>query len=205
MPQACKQCGTIGGTIAGALCPACLMRLATMPVSRVPDFDIETLLGSGTGTTYLARATDGALLTVKKLTGHSDAALDALADALRAVEHPHLARTLAIDDDMEGTVSLIRAYVPGVAFERWIAGASPEARVEARQAGEDALARLHDAGLAHGHITATNIVFGPGSRAMLLDAGAIQVRNALGSLPFDTAAVRNQDVTALGGLFTARM
>ena len=201
MPQACKQCGTIGGTIAGALCPACLMRLATMPESRVPDFEIETLLGSGTGTTYLARAADGSLLTVKRLTGSGDAALGSLADALHAVDHPHLARTLAIDDDMEGTVSLIRAYVPGIAFERWLAGASSAARAEARQALADALARLHSAGLAHGHVTATNIVIGPGSRAKLLDAGArAAMCSARGETP-DLDAMRMDDVAQLDVLF----
>ena len=203
MAQACKQCGTVAGSIAGSLCPACLLRLATLPESRVPDFDIETLLGSGTGTTYLARATDGALLAVKKLGSapeRSDA-LDDLDDALRLVDHPHLARTIAIDVDVDGTVQLIRGYVAGRAFAEWHATATPDARASAREALAAALAHLHEAGLAHGHVTATNIVIGAGSRAILLDAGARPALSAVTRQALDMDGLRRDDIIQLQSVF----
>jgi hypothetical protein len=203
MPQACNQCGTAAVTMAGALCPACLMRLATMPESRVPDFAIETLLGSGTGTTYLARARDGSLLAVKQIgaAGERGDALGDLDDALRAADHPHLARTIALDVDDAGTVQLIRAFVPGRAFADWLSSAPEDARATARAAVASALAHLHDAGLAHGHIAAANIVIGAGGRAILMDAGARPALLTIKADSVDFEAMRQDDVERLGDLF----
>jgi hypothetical protein len=147
------------------------MRLATLPASRVPAFEIETLLGSGTGTTYLARADDGRLLAVKDLGAMPPSAVDAveaLGERLMGIDHPGTARLIALDID-DGKVRMIREYVPGRASSEW-----PD-REGIAAATRDVVAHLQEHGLVHGNLVPTNIVIGRGGRPIILDVGAALV------------------------------
>jgi hypothetical protein len=165
----------------------------------VPDFEIETLLGSGTGTTYLARAADGTLLGVKELGAmppDETGALDDLRDALLCFQHPNVARTIALDAGDDGVWRLMRAYVPGRAWDRADAGT----RRAARPVLEGAIAAIHDAGFAHGNLTAPNIVWGA-QGIVMLDAGARLARALAGHGGARIAAAQREDLAQLDALF----
>lgn len=201
MTHPCSRCGATAFQTGAMLCPSCLLRLAAVPQSRIPEFEIETLIGSGpTGTTYLARAADGAMLAVRKFV--TDApftpAIDGLSATLAAFRHPHVAPVYGVQPDEDG-MSLVREFVRGRPFADWAATASPGARAAALDALSAAVSALHGAGLPHGHITAANIVI-RGTEPVLLDAGAQLAWHALTGAQSDLEAMRGADLAALESL-----
>lgn len=206
-PLASARCSRCGATAAGAdaLCPACLLRLASLPQSRLPRYEIETLLGADdSGHTYLARAiATGALLAVKAF----DAAvadpetldyLESLSARLASVRHPGIARTHGIDVD-GGTPRLVRDYVKGRPFALWRQQAAAADVDGAIAAVREAVAALHEQGLAHGHVDAANVVVA-GGRPVLLDAGARLISAALSGRPPNVEALMRGDLSSLAGL-----
>lgn len=187
------------------MCPACLLRLASLPQSRLPRYEIETLLGAhASGSTYLARAArTGALLVVKTF----DAAvagpetldhLELLGARLASIRHPGIARTYGIDVDGD-TPRLVRDYIKGRPFELWKQGAAAPEVDQAIAAIRGAVAALHEHDLAHGHIDAANIVVAGGT-PVLLDAGARLISGVLCGKAPDVEAMLRDDLSSLAGL-----
>jgi serine/threonine protein kinase len=194
------------------MCPACLLRLATRAEARAPEYEIETLLGSGrSGTTYLAREADtGALLAVKLIPAREDSpdpwkVADAIRDRLIGFQHPSVASTHAVDVDDEGNVRLVRDYVTGKPLAGWVAQADAEARGRAWAAIAAAVEALDVARLFHGHIAAPNVVIAAGGRPVLVDLGAHMALRALhGASAGDTMAMTDRDgVEALREMLNA--
>lgn len=185
MQAACSRCGATRAATGAGPCPSCLLRLATRPEALAPEYEVETLLGSGrSGTTYLARDAAGALLAVKILTVRDDAqdapaVTDALRGALTSLRHPSVAKTHALDVDPEGNVRLVRDYVAGKPLAGWMAQADPASRRQAFETIAAALDAVHAAGLFHGHVAAPNVVIGAGARPVLVDVGAGMALRAL--------------------------
>ena len=201
MPHPCSRCGATSFQTGGAmLCPSCLLRLAALPESRIPEFEIETLLGSGErGTTYLARGAGGEMLAVRKLADVTlSPAADDLGAALAAFGHPHVAPVYGLQLEEDG-VSLVRQFVRGRPFADWAASASRSAREAAVATLASAVTALHAAGLPHGRITASNIVV-RGAGPVLLDAGALIAWLTLTGAPVDIPAMRDADLAALAAL-----
>jgi serine/threonine protein kinase len=202
VPQACSRCGTAAGRTGGGLCGACLLRLAEPPASRLPDFQIETLLGSGPfGTTYLGRAADGSLLAAKKIAGEFSlgSRLDEAGARLAACAHACLATFHGLAPDDDGVV-MVRGFVQGRPFREWISGAAAAERGHAFEQLLGAVDLLHARGLAHGHLAATNIVIARGNQVVLLDSGARLVADAVRGRESDVAAMRRNDLLSLAEL-----
>jgi len=209
MPPPCSRCGATTRAGADALCAACLLRLAALPEALAPDYEIETLLGSGpAGTTYLARdASGGALLAVKILTVRDEAqdapeVTDALRGALTSFRHPSVAKTHAVDVDADGNVRLVRDYIAGKPLAGWAAQADPASRRQAFETITAALDAVHAAGLFHGHVAATNIVIGASGRPVLVDVGAGMALRALEGVAVPVARMSGEDRGALQALRT---
>ena len=114
-------------------------------------------------------------------------ALGARLDALRAVRHEHLAEIvdvvplggLPLTDDgarsaplVAGRWAVLLAEVPGVNLAALLAARAPLADGEAVTLAvplAEALAALHDAGLAHGDVSPANVVVGLDGRPVLVD------------------------------------
>lgn len=209
MQTACSRCGATRASIGAGPCASCLLRLATLPEALAPEYEIETLLGSGrSGTTYLARDTaSGALLAVKILLLRDDAhdapaVAGAIRDALTSLQHPAIARTHAVDVDDDGNVRLVRDYVAGKPFAGWSAQADAAARVQAVDTIAGAIGAAHAAGLFHGHVDAANIVMASGGRPVLVDLGAHMALRALQGVPDAGGDIAAEDRAALAALRT---
>lgn len=207
MPAVCSRCGgTLGGSTHN-LCPGCLLRLAAVPEALAPEYEIETLLGSGrSGTTYLARAEGtGALLAVKILTLRDErhdgpAVTDAIRPVLTSFQHPGIARTHAVDVDEDGNVRLVRDYVAGKPLAGWIARADPDRRRQVFDAIAAALSDAHARGLFHGHVAASNVIIGTGGRPILVDLGAHAALRALQGVRVPDAGMAEDDRAGLEAL-----
>ncbi|MEX2270253.1 MAG: hypothetical protein WD690_02190 [Vicinamibacterales bacterium] len=152
--------------------------MATQPEALSPEYEIETLLGSGrSGTTYLARALGSAgLLTVKILVSRDERDIEDIAGALRPdlirFAHPGVARTHAVDLDAEGNLRIVRDYIRGRPLASWAETAAAAARQQAFDAIAAAVDAVHAGGLVHGNIAAANVIVAAGGRPMLVDLGA---------------------------------
>jgi len=203
MPAPCSRCGTSTAATAGALCPACLLRLAAMPESRIPAFEIEALLGTGAGTTHLARTGTGSLVAVTTLeapglSSSAAAALDDLSGRLREFRDRAVAPFHGIEIDGDA-VRLVRDYVRGRAFADWTASADAEAGDAARAVIAAALEAAHAQDLPHGHLVPANIVI-TGGRPVLLDLGTqIALAIVRGHAP-DLEALAHDDRARLAQL-----
>lgn len=206
MSQACSRCGTFSAAaMAAGLCPGCLLRLAALPESRTPDYEIETLLGEGIGTSYLARESGtGNLLAVKTLgaaaTPETIEALDDLRARLLSFRHPLVAPLLALEVDAEGSVRMIRAFVGGRPLDEWLEGATARAKTEARQELDDAIRQMHAAGLAHGHLVGTNILVTANGRFVITDHAARVVAGIVNETQSDPDPLRQDDLARLAAL-----
>lgn len=210
MQTPCSRCGGTLGSTGHGLCAACLLRLATMPEALAPEYEIETLLGSGrAGTTYLAREEGGgALLAVKILTLRDDrhdapAVTDAIRGDLTSFQHPGVARTHAVDVDAEGNARLVRDYITGKPLTAWMAHADAASRQQAFDAIASALAAAHAHGLFHGHVAASNIIIASGGRPVLVDLGAHMVLRALQGVSSAAADMARDDQAGLDALRSA--
>lgn len=204
---ASARCSRCGATSFGqdALCPACLLRLASLPHARVPLHEIETLLGAhDSGSTYLARAAGtGALLVVKTFDAvvtdpETLDAVETLGARLASFRHPGIARIHGIEADGDAA-RLVRDYVKGRPFELWKRQAAAPEVAGAIAAIRDAVAALHAQDLAHGHIDPANIVIAGGT-PVLLDAGALLISHRLAGRPSGVDALMRDDRSSLEGL-----
>ena len=206
-PLASAPCSRCGATAGGdqSLCPACLLRLASLPQSRVPQYEVETLLGAHDGaTTYLARAAGtGALLAVKAFdTVVTDPEtldrLEALGDRLASLRHPGVARTRGIEVDGD-RARLVRDYAGGRPFDLWRRQATAQQVEGAIAAIRDALGAIHQQDLAHGHLVPANIVVSDG-RPVLIDAGAQLVGAILAGGQPRVLQLKDDDLSRLARL-----
>jgi serine/threonine-protein kinase len=185
------------------------LRLAARPEALAPEYEIETLLGSGrAGTTYVARdSATGALLAVKILTVRDErhdgpSVTNAIRARLTAFQHPGIARTYAVDVDADGNVRLVRDYVSGKSLSTWRARADAASRREVLETIAGALEAVHASGLFHGHVVPSNIIIGPGGKPVLVDLGAHLALRALQGVP-PPADLAQEDRTALDAIRSA--
>lgn len=93
-----------------------------------------------------------------------------------AVDHPHLVRPLEVVDAAGTAPVLVLALAPGGSLAERLAAGGPlgTGRAAALLAPvADALAACHAAGLAHGDVSAANVLLGPdATSALLADLGA---------------------------------
>ena len=207
MQTPCNRCGgTIGATGHG-LCASCLLRLATLPEALAPDYEIETLLGSGpAGTAYLAREVGSGNMLVVKIIAKPDGIRDAEAAAfavgteLIGFRRPGIAVTHSVDLDPDGNLRIVRDYVPGRALSAWIARGNLSERQQVFDRLAAALAEAHAHGLAHGHLEAPNVIITAGSQPVIVDFGARAAQRALQALETMTDRMREEDRSALEAL-----
>lgn len=208
MQTPCSRCGGTLGAAGHGLCAACLLRLATMPEALAPEYEIETLLGSGrTGTTYLARAIGtGDMLAVKIVNMQDGADAHAIAGRLAAdllaFRHPHVAATHAVDVDADGNLRIVRDYVMGRSLPAWAgkAGAAERRRTFERLAA--AVAEVHARGLAHGHLDAPNVIITSDAQPVIVDFGAASALRQLRGAGTEPGEMAGADLTALEALRT---
>lgn len=207
MQTACSRCGGTRSETGDGLCASCLLRLATLPEARAPEYEIETLLGSGPAcTTYLARAADSGNMLVVKIFPRQDGMRDAeavgraIGTDLIGFRHPGIAFTHAVGVDSDGNLRLVRDYVPGRALPAWMARGNPSQRQHVFDRVAAALADAHAHGLAHGHLEASNIVISTDAQPVIVDFGARAALRALQGLDTNTARMREEDRSALEAL-----
>lgn len=207
MQTPCSRCGGTTGVTGHALCAACLLRLATLPEALAPDYEIETLLGSGpASTTYLARAADSGNMLVVKIFTRQDGMRDAeavgraIGTNLIGFRHPGIALTHAVGVDSDGNLRLVRDYVPGRALPAWIARGNPSQRRHVFDRVAAALADAHAHGLAHGHLEAPNIIITAAAQPVIVDFGSRAALRALQGLDGSADRMSVEDRGALEAL-----
>ncbi len=92
--------------------------------------------------------------------------------ALRGLRHPGLARVLAVHHLPGSQAAVVAQYVEGVDLGVLLSARGRLRRCEAASLLQDlgqALAHLHEQGLAHGDVSAANTVITPQGRAVLID------------------------------------
>ncbi|MCC2333508.1 hypothetical protein [Cellulomonas wangsupingiae] len=127
------------------------------------------------GSWWVARpddGTDGPWLEVLVADVPVDGALASRAGLLTGLDHPHLARVLAVEPLAPGRVALVCEHVPGPTLAAVRAARPPLADGEVVTVAvpvAQALAALHAAGLAHGAVGADRVVLRPGGMPVLVD------------------------------------
>jgi len=185
MAMHCPQCGT-DIPAAGSpmdLCPACLLSAAlSADPESCPYHIVAPIAESRTGTTYLAQPVRGrGIVALKIFAARGDvdevlARYDRLKPRLSGVNHPGVARLLDAGLTDDGLLYTASAFVPG-----WQLSAiddrpaiGHDARVEIARQLTSAVAAIHESGLAHLAIDASNVRVSTASgiRATLLGFGA---------------------------------
>ena len=139
---------------------------------------------------------DGPWLEVLVADVPVDATLAARAGLLTGLDHPHLARVLAVEPLGPGRVALVCEHVPGPTLAAVRAARPPLADGEVVTVAvpvAQALAELHTAGLAHGAVGADRVVLTPGGVPVLVD-----LRGALRGVGTATGDVHRLVATLLG-------
>ncbi|MGQ0617835.1 MAG: hypothetical protein ACT4PW_12735 [Acidimicrobiia bacterium] len=114
---------------------------------------------------------DGRLLAMKRARSAADEyRLAHEAEVLRGAGHPGVVEVVDCDRDESGTVQLVTVFAGPHSLDT----AAP--LTLGRAAGvmsalTDILADLHDAGLCHGRLDPTHVLFGPGGRPVLCGLG----------------------------------
>lgn len=127
------------------------------------------------GSWWLARPADGEdgpWLEVLVADVPVDGTLAARAGLLTALDHPHLARVLAVESLGPGRVALVCEHVPGPTLAAVRAARPPLADGEVVTVAvpvAEALAALHATGMAHGAVGADRVVLRPGGVPVLVD------------------------------------
>jgi len=127
------------------------------------------------GSWWVARPDDGAdgpWLEVLVADVPVDGALASRAGLLTGLDHPHLARVLAVEPLAPGRVALVCEHVPGPTLAAVRAARPPLGDGEVVTVAvpvAQALAALHAAGLAHGAVGADRVVLGPSGMPVLVD------------------------------------
>lgn len=151
------------------------------------------------GSWWLARPAegeDGPWLEVLVADVPVDAELATRAGLLTGLEHPHLARVLAVEPLDSGRVALVCEHVPGPTLAAVRAARPPLADGEVVTVAvpvAQALAALHAAGLAHGAVGADRVVVRPGGVPVLVD-----LRGALRGVGTPTGDVHRWVAALLG-------
>ncbi|WP_148234344.1 hypothetical protein [Cellulomonas flavigena] len=151
------------------------------------------------GSWWLARPVegeDGPWLEVLVADVPVDATLATRAGLLTGVEHPHLARVLAVEPLDAGRVALVCEHVPGPTLAAVRAARPPLADGEVVTVAvpvAQALAALHATGLAHGAVGADRVVVRPGGVPVLVD-----LRGSLRGLGTATGDVHRLVASLLG-------
>lgn len=149
------------------------------PSPGPPGYVLETALGRGAmGTVHRARRAGwaGRVVALKRVPrGGRDlaAALRSEAEALAALDHPHIVRILDLVPDGDG-VAIAMQYAPGGSLEALLCrrgrlGAGEVVAVAAPLA--DALASAHRRGLLHCDVKPANVVFTSDGEPLLCDFG----------------------------------
>jgi hypothetical protein len=182
------------------------MRLASAAAARVPAYEIETLLGNGPGgVTHLAQASYG-LLVVKTLGAVHElpSPAERLSASLSGFHHAGVATTVAIEHDPGGALRLVRDYVRGLAFDRWLASSSAPVRHDVARSLAATVAHIHGSGLAHGRIVAANVIIttsgGNSAAPVIVDLGAHLLRNLVAGEHAGLAAMAERDRMELQAL-----
>lgn len=150
------------------------------------------------GTWWVGRPVeeDGTWLEVLVADVPVDGPLSARAVLLTQLEHPHLARVLAVEPLDPGRVALVCEHVTGPTLAAVRAARPPLADGEVVTVAvpvAQALAELHAAGLAHGAVGADRVVLRPGGVPVLVD-----LRGALLGAGTATGDVHRLVATLLG-------
>ena len=145
----------------------------------VPGFDIDQRLGRGWGGELWSargRAT-GRPVLLRRLAVCDDVAthdrVRRAAARLVGLQHPHLVALRGVLS-VEGAVVLVHDHVPGVALDRVLAerGSLEEAEVVTLIVPlAQALAAVHAAGLVHGRVSPSSILFSDDGGPMFADTG----------------------------------
>lgn len=180
-----------------------------MHTAAPPPDDVTRLMrGHGTrvaspvgtdGSWWVARPADGEegpWLEVLVADVPVDGALAARAGLLTGLDHPHLARVLAVEPLEPGRVALVCEHVPGPTLAAVRAARPPLNDGEVVTAAvpvAQALTALHATGLAHGAVGADRVVLRPGGVPVLVD-----LRGALRGVGTATGDVHRLIATLLG-------
>ncbi|MBD7918237.1 hypothetical protein H9657_08100 [Cellulomonas sp. Sa3CUA2] len=143
-----------------------------------------------------AQDEDGPWLEVLVADVPVDGTLAARAGALTGLDHPHLARVLAVEPLAPGRVALVCEHVPGPTLAAVRAARPPLADGEVVTVAvpvAQALAALHTTGLAHGAVGADRVVVRPGGVPVLVD-----LRGALRGVGTATGDVHRLVAALLG-------
>ena len=186
MAMHCPQCGTdlpAAGSSPLDLCPKCLLSAAlSAGPDSCPYHIVAPIAESRTSTTYLAQPMRGRGVVALKIFRERDdvdavlARYARLKSAFARVTHPAIARLLEVGLTDEGLLYLATQFVPG-----WQLNAiddhksiGHDSRVEIARQLTSALAAVHEAGLAHLAVDASNVRVSTagGIRATLLGFGA---------------------------------
>ena len=148
--------------------------------------DVETVLAQvgfrpvdTAGEGWLAVALDGSdqRLELRVVPAVLDELLAARVARLRALRHEHLAQVLDVVELSAGRLGLVVEHVPGLSLAQVRAARAPLSDGEAATVAipvAGALGALHDAGMAHGAVSASAVVVRPDGRPVLTDLrGAI--------------------------------
>jgi len=151
---------------------------------RLPGYAVEAVLGAGGhSTVYLARDAAGAVVAVKRWRGAdwSEAARRRArreVEALRALDHPHLVRFLALAEDEAGDPCLVMEAVRGPTLAAAIAEEGPLAPERALALAWPLLAALEHLaarGLVHRDVKPANVVLRePDGLPVLVDLSIVK-------------------------------
>lgn len=174
-----------------------------------PPDDVTRLLQSHGARVASAVGTDGSWWLARPVEGQDgpwlevlvadvpvDAVLASRAGLLTALDHPHLARVVAVEPLGPGRVALVCEHVPGPTLAAVRAARPPLADGEVVTVAvpvAQALAALHAAGLAHGAVGADRVVLRPGGMPVLVD-----LRGALRGIGTPTGDVHRLAASLLG-------
>ena len=151
------------------------------------------------GSWWVARPADGQdgpWLEVLVADVPVDGTLPARAGVLTSLDHPHLARVLAVEPLGPGRVALVCEHVPGPTLAAVRAARPPLGDGEVVTVAvpvAQALGVLHAAGVAHGAVGADRVVVRPGGVPVLVD-----LRGALRGVGTATGDVHRLVATLLG-------
>lgn len=204
--SACQKCGAATeGTVAGGLCPACLIELARgcsnapgasgppRPLSvgelagRLPGLEVTAMIGrGGMGAVYRARQTDlDREVAVKVLP--EDLAKDPTfverfrreARALARLDHPNIVRVFG-SGVADGLCYIVMELVDGVTLREAIDQKTIDSAAALRIVPLicEALAFAHSAGVVHRDIKPENILLGRGGTVKVADFGLAKLSDA---------------------------
>jgi eukaryotic-like serine/threonine-protein kinase len=173
----CRVCGRVQDPSSARCMCGGEIQTAAVPLLLAGKFQIERRLGrGGMGVTYLARDTTlDRLVAIKTLPRRSLTAirgLDAEARAMATIVHPRLALIFGVEI-WRAVPMLVMEYLPGGTLAQRLRR-EPMGVTEALEMGvalAEGLEALHQSGLLHRDLKASNIAFASNGQPKLLDFG----------------------------------